>query len=291
MDEEGITVARPFIKWVGGKAKLVPELRQYLPKSYNHYYEPFLGGGAFFFGVTDYKKAFLNDINPHLVAAYKHIRNDIDAIIKELKIIEEQYHALSPSLEKQKEMFLQLRQKFNDLKDSDINKATLLIFLNKTCFNGMYRENSKGHFNVPFGNHTHPTICDVKNLHAVSKKLQNAEISTGGYHEILKSAGKDDFVYLDPPYYPLNPTSNFTSYHSEGFNHRDQLKLSEIFKELKERGSKVMVSNSTHEEVYKMYEPHAHIIQTIDAARAINSKGSDRGKIKELVILSYNPHE
>lgn len=283
--EEGTVTARPFLKWVGGKTRLMPQLLPLLPPKFNDYYEPFLGGGAFYFALPGVHKAYLNDINQHLISANIHIRDDLETVIKNLKKLEKIYHDLEE--EEQKVYYLERRDEYNVLKDSSVKKTALLIFLNKTCFNGMYRENSKGGFNVPFGKHRAPKICDEANLQLVSRKLKNAEFSSGSYADVVKAAKKGDFIYFDPPYFPLNPTSSFTGYHADGFNKSDQQRLKDTFVALDKKGCYVMMSNSASEEIrefYKEYQP-----REILAARFINSIGSKRGKITELVILNYRP--
>jgi len=284
MIEEGTITAKPFVKWVGGKTKLLPQLLPLIPKKYEDYHEPFLGGGAFYFGLSNVGKAYLNDINQHLIAAYQHIRDDIQQILKMLKRLEKEYHSLK-TLDEKKIYFLERRVEYNNLKDSNFRKTALLIFLNKTCFNGMYRENSKGDFNVPFGQHDSPTICDEKNLMAVSKKLQKAHFSSGSYDAVVRHAKKGDFIYFDPPYFPLTSTSSFTSYHASGFQKSDQERLRNVFAELKRRGCYVMLSNSATKEIREFYKGFRQI--EVMAARSINSVGTGRGKIAELVILSY----
>jgi DNA adenine methylase len=283
MIEEGTITARPFLKWVGGKSKLMPQLLPLVPKAFNNYYEPFLGGGAFYFALPNVKKAFLNDINKHLVAAFEHIRDDLDVVINELMMLQNAYYDLTD--EAQKEYFLERRAEYNRLQDSSIRKTALLIFLNKTCFNGMYRENSKGEFNVPFGNHRTPPILDEKNLRSVSLKLRDAEFTSGSYDEVVKFAKKGDFIYFDPPYFPLTPTASFTSYHASGFAKSDQEKLRDTFAELDKRGCYVMLSNSATDAIREFYKKYR--IVNVQAARAINSVGSKRGKVTELVIMNY----
>lgn len=275
--------ARPFLKWVGGKAKLVPQIQQHMPAEYNDYYEPFVGGGALFFALNP-KVGHINDMNYVLIEAYRHIKQNVYKLIKELELLEAQYLAL-PDLEAKKEAFLANRTRYNELPNNRFEKTVLLIFLNKTCFNGMYRENAKGHFNVPFGKQETPTICDKANLLAISKELQSTTISCGSYEDVVKDAKKGDFVYFDPPYHPLNPTSSFTSYQAGGFTAADQEKLRDIFAKLAKRGCKVMLSNSSAQLIRDLYKDFN--IHEISAARSINSVGTGRGKITELLITSY----
>lgn len=276
-------VARPFLKWVGGKAKLMPQLLPLIPDSYHDYYEPFLGGGAFYFALPNVGNAYLNDINQHLIASYVHVREDIEEIVAELKVVHNTFHSLLE--EEQKEYYLARRTEYNELNDSNIRKTSLLIFLNKTCFNGIYRENRKGYFNVPFNRSKNPPILDEPNLRLVSTKIANAKFSSGSYTELVKSAKKGDFIYFDPPYHPLNATSSFTSYHADNFSAADQEELRDTFTELDKRGCYVMLSNSASEFIQELYKDFRQ--EELLAARSINSVGAARGKIKELVILNY----
>jgi len=278
-----IAQARPFLKWVGGKAKLVPELEKFYPKTFNEFYEPFVGGGAMFFSINP-AKSYINDMNEVLMNAYKHVRDDVDALIKELTLLHDYYWELPDNVAK-KELFLEKRTLFNSLDNGSFEKTVLLIFLNKTCFNGLYRENSKGEFNVPFNNSERPPICDAINLRNVSNSLQNAKITHLSYEKAIKSAKKDDFVYLDPPYDPLNQTSRFTSYHASGFDRKDQEKLRDVFQELANKGCNVMLSNSNTPFINELYK--AFKIHKISAARNINSIGTKRGKVTEIVVTNY----
>ena len=276
--------AKPFIKWVGGKSKLIPELEKYFPKKFNRYYEPFVGGGALFFQIKqnyDVRFSSINDINKKLIIAYKQIQKNPKKIILLLKKIENKYKKLS--LSNQKDFFYEIREKYNKKNLNDITTTTYLIFLNKTCFNGMYRENSKGEYNIPFGDQKNPTICDEKNILAVSKSLKNTEITNLSFEQAVKKCKKGDFIYFDPPYYPINATSNFTSYHKNTFEPDEQEKLRDVFVSLTKKGCFVMLSNSNTEFIKKLYKNFNKY--ELYAARSINSKGSRRGKIKEIVVV------
>lgn len=275
--------ARPFVKWVGGKGRLVPELAKHFPEQFNDYYEPFAGGGAVFFALNPLT-AHLNDLNLVLITLYKIIKKDVHGLIGALKTLEELYRAL-PSLEDKKALYIEKRAEFNDLSNDSFEKAVLLIFLNKTCFNGMYRENSKGGFNVPFGKHDKPTICDEQNLIAVSESLKHVTITHSSYEVLTSKAKPGDFIYFDPPYHPLNTTSSFTSYQAGGFSSDDQTKLRDEFKRLSDLGCKVMLSNSDAPLINDLYKDFK--IHKIYAARAINSKGDGRGKILEVLVTNY----
>src|SRR4028119_121289 len=264
---------RPFLKWAGGKNKLIQQYIPYFPKKFKTYYEPFLGGGAIFFYLNP-QLAVLTDINAELVNTYRCVKNNVEELILLLK-----EHQLKHS----KEYYYGVRQG-NGI--TPIEKAARLIYLNKTCFNGLYRENSKGEFNVPIGKYKNPKICNPALLRSVSVALQNAQITVRAFEEILEYASNwDDFVYFDPPYYPLSPTSNFTAYSRYSFSQDDQRRLKYVFAELAERGVKVMLSNSDCEFIRELYRDFN--ISSITASRLINSNGTKRGKITEVLITSY----
>jgi DNA adenine methylase len=273
---------KPFVKWVGGKRQLLAQFRKlnlYPPELFDiktgRYFEPFVGGGAGFFDLLP-EKGFLSDLNKELVTTYNVIKNNVDELIASLK-----KHKTN------KEYFLKIRaQDPNKLCDLDV--ASRFIFLNRTCFNGMYRVNSKGGFNVPYGKYTNPLICDEDNLKKVSKVLQGIEIKHQDYKDVLKKAKKGDFVYFDPPYYPVSKTASFTSYTSESFLDKEQIELRDTVLELHKRGCYVMLSNSDTPFINKIYSGYKGIrINKVEAGRAINSKGSGRGKITEVLITNY----
>jgi len=274
--------AKPFLKWVGGKTQLLPQITALMPASYNRYFEPFLGGGALFFALKP-QSAVINDINKTLIHTYRTIKHDVEQLITDLQALETTYHALNHDA--RKAYFYERRDEFNSIDHPDHRKAVLMIFLNKTCFNGMYRENSKGKFNVPFGDYKQPKICDPDNLRAANRLLQGVEPLNTSYRQAVAEAQAGDFVYLDPPYHPLNATSSFTSYSIDNFSAQDQTDLRDLFKELDQRGCKVMLSNSSAEFIKESYKDFRQ--ESVLAARAINSKGSGRGKINELIVLNY----
>lgn len=274
--------AKPFVKWVGGKRQLLKQFRDmklYPPEKFNSfkntYYEPFVGGGAVFFDMLP-QKAILSDLNKELVITYNIIKNNVEDLIISLK-----------KHKHNKEYFLKIRaQKIENLSDLEI--ASRFIFLNRTCFNGMFRVNSKGEFNVPFGDNKNPLICDEDNLRKVSKALNNVEIKHQDYKSVLKKAKKGDFIYFDPPYYPVSKTASFTSYTKEGFFEKEQIELRDIFLELHKRGCFVMLSNSDTHFINKIYKGFKGVkINKVEAGRAINSKGTGRGKIAEVLITNY----
>lgn len=273
---------KPFVKWVGGKRQLLKQFRDlglYPPEDFdpntNTYFEPFIGGGAVFFDLLP-KKAELSDLNKELVITYEVIKNDTKGLIKALK--KHKY---------EKEYYLKIRaKKIEDLSDVDI--ASRFIYLNRTGFNGLYRVNKQGGFNVPFGRYNNPLICDEENLHRVSKSLQNTSIKHQDYKAVLKRADKGDFIYFDPPYFPVSKTASFTSYTAEIFLEKEQIELRDTFVELHERGCFVMLSNSDTPFINEIYSDIRGVkINKIVAGRAINSKASGRGKITEVLITNY----
>jgi DNA adenine methylase len=273
---------KPFVKWVGGKRQLLQQFRDmglYPPDGFdpvtNRYFEPFVGGGAVFFDLLP-KKAELSDLNSELIATYNVIKNDVGSLIKSLK--KHKY---------EKEYYLKVRAK--DPKTlSDLDVASRFIFLNRTCFNGMYRVNSQGGFNVPFGKYTNPIICDEENLRKVSKALQKVTIKNQDYKAVLKKAKKGDFVYFDPPYYPVSKTASFTSYTKDSFLDKEQTELRDTFVELHKRGCYVMLSNSDTPLINELYSGIKGIkVSKVAAGRAINSNAAKRGKISEVLVTNY----
>jgi len=288
--------AKPFIKWVGGKTQLLGDIKKSLPKLLNKrenitYIEPFVGGGAVLFWILqeyhNITKAVINDINAELICTYRIIRNDVDSLISELNNLQAAYLPLSP--ENRKDFFLKERSVFNSKSTSDIQTAALFIFLNRTCFNGLYRVNSKGEFNVPHGKYTNPRICDEATLRADSELLQKVEILCGDFAQTGKYAGKDVLYYFDPPYRPLTETAAFTSYATGGFNDAEQTRLRDFCDEIAGNKSMFVASNSDPQNVDsedkffdKLYEMFN--IKRVSAARMINSKGDGRGAISEIMI-------
>jgi len=275
---------KPFVKWVGGKRQLLKQFKDldlYPPKGFDvnkgRYFEPFVGGGAVFFDLLP-KQAFLSDLNKDLVITYNVIKNNLHELIRSLK-----KHIYD------KDYFFKIRA-LETKNLTDVEIASRFIYLNRTCFNGMYRVNSKGKFNVPFGRYTNPVICDEDNLRKVSESLKNVSIKYQDYKEVLNQAKSGDFIYFDPPYYPVNKTSSFTSYTSENFLEKEQIELRDTFVELHKKGCFVMLSNSDTEFVNKIYS-ETNIkkikIAKIQAGRMINSKSERRGKVSEVLITNY----
>ena len=292
---------KPFIKWVGGKGQLLSEINKLYPvelgKNINKYAEIFIGGGAVLFDIlSKYKldEVYISDKNLELINTYKSIRDNVDILIKSLKEMEEQYIPLNN--EDRKIYYYEKREEYNSLKiNSEMNnieKAILFIFLNKTCFNGLYRVNKKGEFNVPMGAYKKPKICDEENLKNVSLTLRNVKIVYADYRESEKFIDDKTFVYIDPPYRPLNITSSFTSYTENDFNDKEQIELAEYINVLNKKGAKIVISNSDpknndiddnfFDKLYKNYN-----INRVKATRMLNSNASLRGAINELLITNY----
>lgn len=294
-------IARPFVKWAGGKGQLLGTLKNNLPKDLGtkitKYAEPFVGGGALLFSLLNeyfFEEVYICDNNKELINTYSVIRDRCDELIRMLAYMQDKYNACPDNEEKQ-EYYYQQRDRYNALTlndDTRIEKAALFIFINKTCFNGLYRVNRKGCYNVPFGKHSTPTICDTENLLKISEAIQNVTMRSCDYHDVLNFADENTFVYIDPPYRPLNATSGFTSYTEEHFNDQNQIELADMYKELSYMGAKIMLSNSDPHNVDEndnffdeLYSDFT--ILRVEATRVINSRASSRGKIKELLIKNY----
>ncbi|HIK46017.1 MAG TPA: DNA adenine methylase [Leptolyngbyaceae cyanobacterium M65_K2018_010] len=269
-------LARPFLKWAGGKGRLLSQYEPFFPASFHSYYEPFLGGGAVFFHLSArINKAVLGDINPELVNVYRCVRDRPKEVIAHLH-----HHKRRHSTD----YYYRIRQQHH-LSDP-VARAARLLYLNKTCYNGLYRENSRGQFNVPLGRYKNPTICDPELLEAASAALQGTDILEFSFAEILDwPLSSRDFVYFDPPYHPISPTSSFTRYNRYGFSGQNQERLAEVFKQLARQGVQVMLSNSDCEFIRQLYQGFS--MYPMQAARAINSQAGRRGKISELLITSY----
>jgi len=282
---------KPFIKWVGGKTQLLQEIRKHYPVRIDKYCEPFVGGGAVLFDVLwTFKpnEVLINDINPELINAYQQVKNNTNELIKALKIYENEYFSTNDK----RQYYILMRTRFNELITSQSNtveKAALFIALNKTCFNGLYRVNSKGLFNVPSNGSNHPMICDKANIRMCGELLKNTVITLGDYKETANFIDKNTFIYVDPPYRPLTVSSSFTSYNENRFTDENQIELGQFLHNMSHKGASVLLSNSdpknTNEkdnffdELYKDFT-----IERVKASRMINSKGTGRGAINELLI-------
>lgn len=292
--------ARPFLKWAGGKGQLLREIEKYYPFekdiSITKYAEPFVGGGAVLFDVLnkyELHDVYIGDINRDLIETYIIIRDNVDDLIKLLKAFEEQYNVVN--VENRKDEYLVMRSQFNSEKvrrEYTIEHAALMIFLNRTCFNGLYRVNKKGEFNVPMGSYKNPTICDEENLRAVSRKLQNVKIVCCDYKESESFIDDKTFVYFDPPYRPLTPTANFTSYTEQLFDDSKQLELAKFVQNLDNKGAKVLISNSDPKNIDEddnFFDDaySSQNVKRVSATRMINRNSDKRGKINELLISNF----
>ena len=298
-EKETKTELKPFLKWVGGKGQLINELEKLLPadgeRVLTKYAEPMVGGGALLFSVLTkyyFEELYISDINAELINSYIVVRDNIDLLVEELTEMQAVFLPMNEN--GRKYFYYNARDKFNALQlsqETAVEKAALFIFLNKTCFNGLYRVNKKGQFNVPMGAYKNPTICDENNLRNISNALQNVEIVCGDYTLSESFIDNNTFVYIDPPYRPISETSGFTSYNIESFNDNEQIRLSEYVKRLDKKDAKVVLSNSDpknvnpddmfFDDLYKSFKIHR-----IEATRAINSKAEKRGKISELLICN-----
>ena len=291
----------PFLKWAGGKRQLIPVIKQYYPfdNGITRYVEPFVGGGAVLFDVLekyDIKEVYISDINEKLINTYIVIQKYCNLLIKELEKISKEYQ--SKDTIQQKQYFLDKRTEFNNItnvlkekKNVKIKQAAYMIFLNRTCFNGLYRVNSDGKFNVSFGSYNNPVICDRDNLILVSKKLQGVVIKCCTYADMLQYIDNQTFVFVDPPYRPLNKTASFNSYSSTGFNDNDQEKLADFVRTIDSIGAKFIVCNSDPHNIDPLDDFFDNLysgftINRISATRMINSKATARGTINELLITN-----
>lgn len=299
--EDKIT-AKPFVKWAGGKRQLLDDISLKFPDSlgnrYNKYCEPFVGGGTvLFYILSNYsmKEVLINDINDDLIDTYNTIKSHHNLLISELSSIQDEYIPLNAEL--RKDYYYKKRTEYNNYKLNHTNriivqKAALFIFLNRTCFNGLYRVNSSGKFNVPMGLYKNPTICDEDNIRNISKLLQNVIITSTDYSECLNFIDNHTFVYIDPPYRPLTQSSNFTSYTQSNFNDSEQIRLGNFVTDISKDGAKILLSNSdpkNHDKNDNFFDDlyHSFQIERISARRNINSNKDKRGYINELLISNY----
>jgi DNA adenine methylase len=269
----------PVLKWVGGKRQLLDVITPLLPQKVSTYCEPFVGGGALFYDLQP-KTAFINDINAELIRVYEVIKKDVESLIgalQEFKNEADYYYAVR-DWDRDKEKYSAL---------SDVKKAARILYLNKTCYNGLFRVNSAGEFNSPFGNYRNPNIVNAPTLRAVSSYLNAATVHLTAldYEEVLKSLPKGAFVYLDPPYDPVSDTSSFTGYAKGGFSRDEQIRLRECCDELNRRGLKFMLSNSATDFIKEQYA--AYHVTIVQAKRAVNSDAAKRGEIDEVVVRNY----
>jgi len=299
MKETLIKPAKPFLKWAGGKTQLLEDIRKSLPENFEEketFIEPFVGSGAVLFWMLanypNIKKAVINDVNTDLIITFKEIKNNVAGVISQLKIWEDEYHQFKTDADARKVYYYEKRTLFNSRSEVEVTKTALFIFLNRTCFNGLYRVNKSNGFNVPIGSYKTPLICDEDNLYAVSEVLQRVEILNGDFEETLKHVEGQTFFYFDPPYKPLSESSSFNSYAKGGFNDPEQIRLRDYCTELHKEGHTWVLSNSDvkgwvedgdfFDNLYADYT-----ISRVLARRAINSKSDGRGKLNELLIRNY----
>lgn len=296
--------AKPFLKWAGGKTQLLPTIDSFLPDTFRveddvTYIEPFVGGGAMLFNMLqkyqNIKRAIINDINPHLIKTYSVIRDDPYSLIDALNELQNQFKALE-DYDKQKELYLDIRKHFNNKVLTEIEEAAYMIFLNRTCFNGLYRENSKGEFNVPFGRYSNPTICDEDLILADSELLQKVEILNGDFAHTVEYIQGYTFFYFDPPYRPLDATSSFNSYVKESFDDNEQIRLKNFYSDLSAGGCYAMLSNSdckgrnVEDDFFdRLYADF--FIERVYAKRCINANAAKRGTLTELLIRNYENYQ
>lgn len=273
---------KPIVKWAGGKTRLLPELLKRVPRTIDTYVEPFAGGAALFFalaaravehGERPFKRAVLADKNEDLVACYRAVRDRVEDVIS----------ALRP-YRYDRELYYRAREQDPRTLD-DVSRAARLVFLNRTCYNGLWRVNSKGKFNVPFGKYKNPTILDADGLRAAARLLEGVTIEIADFEKVTRKLGKKDFVYFDPPYVPVSKTADFTSYSAEGFDRADQERLRDRMRELKARGARALLSNADTPETRELYSEFA--VDTVLMPRNINSDGKKRGDIAELLVMTW----
>jgi DNA adenine methylase len=301
------TKAKPFLKWAGGKAQLIEQIIEFLPQELklgriHRYVEPFVGGGALFFHIAqayEVDEFYISDVNEELILAYKTIQQDVNELIPLLRSMERKYYRLTPN--RQKEYFYAVRFQlnenrpsinYNEYNQSWIERTAQIIFLNRTCYNGLFRVNSRGEFNVPFGKYKNPLICSEENLQSVSELLQRTEIRLGDFSDCESFVNASTFVYFDPPYRPISKTASFTAYSRYDFDDAAQLRLASFYRLLDKKGAKLMLSNSDpknenpddhfFEDAYRDFE-----IVRVRANRMINCNAERRGAINELLIMNY----
>lgn len=291
-------MCKSFVKWAGGKSQLLNEIRLKYPENIEKYCEPFVGGGAVLFDILEKynpKKVLINDINAELINTYVQIKNNVNELINLLNKYQKQYEDKNEN--DRQEIYYRKRKRFNELivkceQKNLIEKAAIFIFLNKTCFNGLYRVNSEGFYNVPKGIYKNPLICDKENILRISQLLKNVMIKSGDFENCESFIDSKTFVYIDPPYRPLTETSSFTSYSREQFNDNEQKRLGQFIDIINNKGAKIVLSNSDpkninkndnfFDDLYKNYK-----ISRIEAKRTINSNGKRRGMVTELLVANY----
>ncbi len=275
---------KPFLKWAGGKRQLLDVIMQYVPEEFNTYYEPFVGGGAVLFGLQP-TRAIINDKSWALINCYR--------VIRDKRLLRQLIGDLSKHINDETYYYnIRNADRTEEFKGwSRVRKASRTIYLNKTCFNGLFRVNSQGHFNVPFGRYRHPRILDEEVLTAVGSYLRDNDITIrcSDFARAVRDAKEGDFVYFDPPYHPASDTASFTDYDAGGFGPHDQIRLKRLFDKLTKRGCKCMLSNSDTPFIRELYSEYADTTIYVSAIRAINSNGAGRGKVGEVLVMNYEP--
>jgi DNA adenine methylase len=275
------TLVVPVVKWVGGKRQIIDEIIKYVPDSFSTYYEPFLGGGAVLFELQP-KKAVVNDVNEELMNIYEVIKDNVDELIEGLK---------RHKIKNDKAYFYEIRELDRDREQynllTPVERASRIIYLNKTCYNGLFRVNKSGEFNAPFGNYKNPNIVNETTLRAVSAYFNKAKIrfTCQDFEDALKWSRKGAFVYLDPPYDPVSETASFTGYDKGGFDHNEQIRLKKTCDKLNKKGIKFLLSNSATDFIMDLYQDYK--IEVIQAKRAINSKADRRGNVDEVLVMNF----
>ena len=297
---QNMAKCKPFIKWVGGKSQLIEQLEFRLPNDFNAwndvtYIEPFVGGGAMLFHMLQrfpcITKAVINDINPDLITCYRTVRDNPRQLVESLKYIEDEYYSLNND-DDRKEFFLSVREKYNTKELDDVDNSTNFIFLNRTCFNGLYRVNKSGMFNVPFGRYANPTICDPDTIIKDSELLQGVEILNGDFESTIEYASGNTFFYFDPPYRPLSDTSAFKEYSKDGFNDLEQVRLKNYCDTINTAGFSFMLSNSDckgengNDGFFDVLYSNYDIVRVL-ASRSINSNPAKRGKLTEILVRNF----
>ena len=276
--------AQPFLKWVGGKAQLLVQLDEFFPTEIGRYVEPFIGGGAVFFHLKQRfpaMRAFLRDNNDELINTYRAVRHQPRELMRRLD------RHLADFLKDRETYYYLVRLKHHLPATEVLERAARMVFLNKTCFNGLWRVNSRGEFNVPIGSHKNPALYDEENIYAASRALENAHLETKDFRDTMAETRRGDFVYIDPPYYPVSPTASFTSYTKDEFGEEQQRELAALYRDAANRGVRLMLSNSDTEFIRRLFR--GFTIHTVQARRMVNCDGTKRGEVNEVVVTNFEP--
>ncbi len=276
----------PFLKWAGGKSRIANAIAKVFPERFERYFEPFLGSGAVYFKIAP-QHGFLNDLNPFLIGAYEAIKEFPEELMILLNHLEEVYNGLA-NLDEKNVFYYQIRDDYNGIPEPNLRKSANFIFLNKAGWNGMYRENADGDFNIPFGRHERIKLYDYDNIMTISRNIQDMHFTSGDYKESLKNAKSGDLIYLDPPYFPTSKTASFTAYQKEGFGDREQEELFKVAEELSSKGCYIVISNSDTEKSHKLYGANSDFhIRPMPIMRTIGSKISSRKVVNEILVTNF----